>query len=197
MNRTHDSRWVAVAALSFAACAFHPPAASRPGASATPGPAAGLLPPGNALTLDAGVSDVRVVVESRDSVSWSFETRPSGCATALIEPGRLSIGRRDEHCSTKWDVRVPIIDDVRVNVSVGDIDVSAPADRAIRLRANVGSVRLRIDGRELRHPGAPGSGDHLDLGDVSTLPRIDARTGVGSVRAELFTARAGRSRNGR
>jgi hypothetical protein len=196
MNRTHASRWVPVAALAFAACAFHAPAASRPEASATPGPAVGQLPPGNALTLDAGVSDVRVVVESRDSVSWSFETRPSGCAEALIESGRLSIGRRDNHCSTKWDVRVPIIDDVRVNVSVGDIDVSAPADRAIRLRSNVGSVRLRIDGRELHHPGAPGSGDHLDLGDVATLPRIDARTGVGSVRAELFTTASRRSRNG-
>jgi hypothetical protein len=28
-------------------------------------------------------------------------------------------------------------------------------------------------------------GDHLDLGDLSTLPRLDVRTGVGSVRAEL------------
>jgi len=196
MNRMLIPRCAPAALVVFAACAFHPPSANAPTAAATIGPAAGMLPANNALTLDGGVSDVRVVVESRDSVAWSFETRPSGCATAVAEPGRLSIGRRAEHCSTKWDVRVPIIDDVRVNVSVGDIDVSAPADRAIRLRSNVGSVRLRLDGRELRHPGAPGSGDHLDLGDVSTLPRIDARTGVGSVRAELFTA-AGRRGDGR
>lgn len=183
-------------AMAFAACAVHAPSASSPTTAATSGPVAGVIPAHNALTLDAGVSDVRIVVEARDSVSWSFDARPAGCATAVAEPGRLSIGRRDQHCSTKWDVRAPIIDDVRVNVSVGDIDVSAPADRAIRLRSNVGSVRLRLDGRELRHPGAPGSGDHLDLGDVSSLPRIDVRTGVGSVRAELFTA-AGRPRDAR
>lgn len=189
MNRVLERRWVLLTVVAVAACAFHPPSADPPAAAATTGPTAGMLPANNALTLDGGVSDVRVVVEARDSVSWSFDARPAGCATAVAEPGRLSIGRRTEHCSTKWDVRVPIIDDVRVNVSVGDIDVSAPADRAIRLRSNVGSVRLRLDGRELRHPGAPGSGDHLDLGDVSTLPRIDARTDVGSVRAELLTPR--------
>lgn len=195
MQRILGPPWAPVAAVVFAACASHPPSPNPTTAAAT-GPAVGTLPANNALTLDAGVSDVRVVVEARDSVSWSFETRPAGCATAVAEPGRLSIGHRDNHCSTKWDVRVPIIDDVRVNVSVGDIDVSAPADRAIRLRSNVGSIRLRLDGRELHHAGAPGSGDHLDLGDVSTLPRVDARTGVGSVRAELFTA-AGRLRDAR
>ena len=195
MQRILVAQWAPIAAVAVAACAFHPPSA-KPAIAAATGPAAGVLPANNALTLDAGVSDVRVVVEARDSVSWSFDTRPSGCATAVAEPGRLSIGHRDSHCSTKWDVRVPIIDDVRIDVSVGDIDVSAPADRAIRLRSNVGSVRLRLDGRELHHAGAPGSGDHLDLGDVSTLPRVDARTGVGSVRAELFTA-AGRPRDAR
>jgi len=195
MQRILVAQWAPIAAVAVAACAVHPPSANPATAAAT-GPAAGVLPANNALTLDAGVSDVRVVVEARDSVSWSFDTRPSGCATAVAEPGRLSIGHRDNHCSTKWDVRVPIIDDVRIDVSVGDIDVSAPADRAIRLRSNVGSVRLRLDGRELHHAGAPGSGDHLDLGDVSTLPRVDARTGVGSVRAELFTA-AGRPRDAR
>lgn len=196
MNHVLRKRWIPVTTVMFAACAFHAPSANPPTVAAASGPVAGVVPANNALTLDAGVSDVRVVVEPRDSVSWSFDARPAGCATAVAEPGRLSIGHRDNHCSTKWDVRVPIIDDVRINVSVGDIDVSAPADRAIRLRSNVGSIRLRLDGRELRHPGAPGSGDHLDLGDVSSLPRIDARTGVGSVRAELFTA-AGRPRDAR
>ena len=196
MERILVTPWAAIATVAFAACAFHSPSANPPTTAATSGPVAGAIPAHNALTLDAGVSDVRIVVEARDSVSWSFDTSPAGCATAVAEPGRLSIGHRDNHCSTKWDVRVPIIDDVRINVSVGDIDVSAPADRAIRLRSNVGSVRLRLDGRELHHAGAPGSGDHLDLGDVSTLPRVDARTGVGSVRAELFTA-AGRPRDAR
>lgn len=196
MQRILVARWSTIATVVSAACAFHAPSTNPTTTAATTGPAGGMLPANNALTLDAGVSDVRVVVEARDSVSWSFDTRPAGCATAVAEPGRLSIGHRDNHCSTKWDVRVPIIDDVRVTVSVGDIDVSAPADRAIRLRSNVGSVRLRLDGRELRHPGAPGSGDHLDLGDVSTLPRVDARTGVGSVRAELFTV-GGRPRDAR
>ena len=196
MERILVTPCAAIATVAFAACALHAPSANPPTTAATTGPATGVLPANNALTLDAGVSDVRIVVEARDSVAWSFDTRPAGCATAVVEPSRLSIGRRDNHCSTRWDVRVPIIDDVRINVSVGDIDVSAPADRAIRLRSNVGSVRLRLDGRELHHAGAPGSGDHLDLGDVSTLPRVDARTGVGSVRAELFTT-AGRPRDAR
>jgi hypothetical protein len=169
MNHVPGQRWAPLTAVIFAACAFHAPSANPPTPAAATGPVAGVVPANNALTLDAGVSDVRVVVEARDSVSWSFDARPAGCATAVAEPGRLSIGHRDNHCSTKWDVRVPIIDDVRIDVSVGDIDVSAPADRAIRLRSNVGSVRLRLDGRELHHAGAPGSGDHLDLGDVSTL----------------------------
>jgi hypothetical protein len=196
MNGVRWHWWASMTALSFAACAFHAPSTTPPTAAATRSLASGMLRATNALTLDAGVSDVRVVIEPRDSVSWSFDTRPPGCATAVVEPGRLSIGHRDNQCSTTWDVRVPIIDDVRIDVSVGDIDVSAPADRAIRLRSNVGSVRLRLDGRELHHAGAPGSGDHLDLGDVSTLPRVDARTGVGSVRAELFTA-TGRPRDTR
>ena len=87
---------------------------------------------------------------------------------------------------------MPLIADVRLTVSVGDIHVSAPADRALRLRTGVGTVGLSLDGRALLHPGAPGSGDHLDLGDPSTLPRLDARTGVGDVRVDLHTATSAR-----
>ena len=193
MNAIHVLLVTAVA-FGLAGCSVHRPASAVPPAAAAPSSAAvGTLPAGNALLLDAGVSDVRLVVEPRDSVSWSLETSPAGCAAADAQSGRLSISRRRQQCSTRWDVHVPIIDDIRVSVSVGDIDVAAPANRAIRLRAGVGSVRLSLDGRALRHAGAPGSGDHLDLGDASTLPRLDARTGVGDVRADLHSATSARS----
>ena len=181
--------------LGVAGCSVHQPASTRPQSIATPpAAAAGTLTAGNALLLDAGVSDVRLVLEPRDSISWSLETQPAGCAAVDARPGSLTISHRRQHCSAKWDVRVPLIDDVRVNVSVGDIDVTAPADRAFGLRAGVGSVRLSLDGRALRHAGAPGAGDHLDLGDVSMPPRLDARTGVGDVSADLHTATSARSR---
>ena len=185
---------ILIVALGSAAvlggCAGRRPAAE---ASTSVAPVAtGVEPAGSSLTVDAGVSAVRLVVEQRDSISWSLETRPVGCASAEVSPERLAIGRRDQHCSTRWDIRTPPIDDIRVRVSVGDIDVSASADRAIRLHAGVGGVRLRLDGRELRHGKSPGSGDELDLGDLSTRPRLEARTGVGSVHAELHTVSSAR-----
>jgi len=81
---------------------------------------------------------------------------------------------------------------VRVRVAVGDVAVVAPADRAIRLKAEVGSVRLMLDGRELQHGKSPGSGDDLRVGDLGALPRLDVRTGVGSIRAELKTVAGSR-----
>ena len=141
----------------------------------------------NTLTVDAGASRVRLTIERRDSVTWSVRTTPDGCATVQASADRLGFARRDRDCAATWDIRVPPIDDVQVIVSVGDIDVSAPIDRAIRLRSGVGSVRLTLDGRELRHEGAPGSGDRLELGDLDTRPRLDVRTNVGAVRAELRT----------
>jgi hypothetical protein len=140
-----------------------------------------------ALSIDVGVSYLRLTMEERDSVAWSLETNPRGCATPAASPGRLEIARRDNHCATRWDVRVPVIDDVRVRVSVGDIDVSAPVDRAVRLHSGVGSVRFRLDGRELRGGKTPGSGESVDLGELGTLPRLDVRTGVGWIHAEMHT----------
>jgi hypothetical protein len=143
----------------------------------------------HALTIDLGVSYLRLTMEERDSVAWSLETNPRGCATAEVSPGRIGIGRRDRHCSTRWDIRIPVIEDVRVRASVGDIDVSGPIGRAIRLDSGVGRVRFRLDGRELRSGKSPGSGEEVRLGDLSTLPRLDVHTGVGWIHAELRTAR--------
>jgi hypothetical protein len=171
--------------LPLAACAGRSPA---PGAAPlAASPTTGRLPASSTLTIDVGASDVSVVVDGRDSVTWTVETRPAGCATVAASPERLAFERRERKCGARWTVRVPAIDDLHVIASVGDIDVTAPADRAIRLRSGVGSVRLRLDGRELRHGGSPGSGDRLELGDVSSRPRLDARTDVGSVRVELRT----------
>ena len=89
MQRILVARWSTIATVVSAACAFHAPSTNPTTTAATTGPAGGLLPANHSLTLDAGVSDVRVVVEARDSVSWSFDTRPAGCATAVAEPGRL------------------------------------------------------------------------------------------------------------
>ena len=152
--------------------------------------AVGTLHAGESLTVDAGVSDVSLRLGTeRDSVRWSLRVDPPGCARADVSPTRLAITDRARHCATAWDVSVPAIADVRVDVSVGDITLSAPSDRAIRLHAGVGSVKLRLDGRELHHDGAPGSGDKLELGEISTRPRLVAHTGVGSVTIDLRTPR--------
>ena len=153
------------------------------------------------LDIDVGVSNVRLLMDEpqvvvvsnvgsrdlRDSVSYVFETKPAGCAEPDVSPGRIRVGRRDRDCYVRWEIRIPRIADVRVRVSVGDVEVVAPADRAIRLHTGVGSVKLRLDGRELRHGKSPGAGDQLRLGDLDTLPRLDVSTDVGSVRAELNT----------
>ena len=176
------------AVFSLAACAGHTPSPDRSGGVAS-SPEGGTLPAGHALSIDAGVSYLRLTMEERDSVAWSLETKPQGCATARATPGRLEIDGRDQHCATRWDVRVPIIEDVRARVSVGDIDVSAPIDRAIRIHSGVGSVRFRLDGRELRGGKTPGSGDEFKYGDLDTQPRLDVSTGVGWVHAETRTKR--------
>jgi hypothetical protein len=193
MNNVHILWALPVTALALGACARHTPVA-RAASPASP-VATGVLPASSSMTIDVGVSDVRLMVEDRDSVRWSVETKPAGCATVAAAPSRLGFARRSRDCAARWDIHIPAIDDVHVIASVGDIDVTTPADRAVRLRSGVGNVRLRLDGRELRHAGAPGSGDHLELGDPSTLPRLDVRTDVGSVRAELRTVT--RSRDAR
>ena len=149
---------------------------------------AGVLTPGGTLILDAGVSDVTVHLGAgRDSVHWSLRTNPQGCARPDVLPSRLGIKDRARHCSTKWEISGAAIADVSVDVSVGNITLSAPSDRAVKLHAGVGDIKLRLDGRELRHSGAPGSGDELELGDANTQPRLVARTGVGSITLDLRT----------
>src|SRR3954470_7806258 len=74
----------------------------------------GTLPGGSSFTIDAGVSDVRLSLEARDSVVWVFEAKPPGCATAEATPGRLSVARHRDNCSARWDVHAPLIADVRV-----------------------------------------------------------------------------------
>jgi len=161
----------------------------------------GTAPVTGALVIDVGVSDVRLLMDEpqtvlvdnlgrhdlRDSVAYAFEPKPPGCAEPDVSPGRIGVRNRANHCSVRWVIRIPRIDDVRVRVSVGDIELVAPVDRAIRLDVGVGSVHFLLDGRELQHDKAPGSGDQLRFGDLNTLPRLEARTGVGSIRAELKT----------
>ena len=199
MGKTRVLALVALALTSLAGCQ-HTRGAKPIMDGRAPG-ALGSAPVAGSLVIDVGVSDVRLVmgqpqqiVETnlgrrggRDSISYVFETKPAECATPEVSPGRIGVGRRDRNCSVRWDIHIPRIADVRVRVSVGDVEVVAPVDRAIRLDADVGSVRIRLDGRELQRGKSPGSGDQVRLGDLDTTPRLDVRTGVGSIRAELTT----------
>jgi hypothetical protein len=54
--------WAPMTAVMFTACAFHAPSTTPPTTAVTSGPTSGMLRANNALTLDAGVSDIRVVV---------------------------------------------------------------------------------------------------------------------------------------
>lgn len=195
MNAIHAVAHAALITTGITAC--HPRGARAISNAPTP-LATGTAPATSALVIDVGVSDVQLRMgvrdsvmiagrDSNDSVAYALETQPAGCATADVSPGRIAIARRDQHCFTRWDIRLPRTADVRVRVSVGDVDVTAPIDRAIRLHSDVGSVRLRVDGRQLHHAGSPGSGDELRIGDLATLPRLDVSVGVGSVRAEMVT----------
>jgi hypothetical protein len=157
----------------------------------------------SSLVIDVGASDVILTMDEpqpvlisngirhdlRDSVSYALETKPAECAEANVSPGRIAEKHRAKHCYARWSIRIPRIPDVRVRVSAGDVVVVAPADRAVRTHAQVGTVRLTLDDRELQHGKSPGSGDEFRIGDISALPRLDVRTGVGSIRAELKTRR--------
>ena len=184
-----------VIVVSTLAACHHP----RPRTLAAPNQL-GTTPATRELVVDGGVSDVRIFIrepegiiqsplgtrDARDSVEFQFTTDPTGCAEADVRPGHLGIAHRARRCSVKWVIRVPPrVADVRVRVSVGDVEINAPSDRSVRLHSGVGSVQLTIDGRRLEHSKSPGAGDEIRLGDRSALPRVDVSTGVGSVRAEL------------
>ena len=179
MNRIHIFLLVSVTACSLSR-------GRGPGSDAAT--ASGAVAADATVSLDAGVADVRLTVGGAgDSVRWSLTTDPPGCARADISGSRIRAADRARTCSMRWEMTAPGHADLEVSADVGDIDVTAPADRSIRLKSGVGSVRLRLDDRELRHDGAPGSGDELSLGSMDMRPRIDARTGVGSVSAMLWT----------
>ena len=199
MRKTPLFAFPVLMVLIFTACRHSQGA--TPIATANAPVALGTAPVTGSLDIDVGVADVRLLIDEpqpisvsnvesrdlRDSVAYAFETKPAGCAEPNVAPGRIGVGRRDRDCYVRWEIRIPRIADVRVRVSVGRVELVAPADRAIRLHAGVGSVKIRLDGREFRHGKSPGAGDELGLGDIDTLPRLDVSTGVGSIRAELNT----------
>jgi hypothetical protein len=188
-----------VASVTIAAC--QRTEGARPISKAAPAGVLGTAPVTNALIIDVGVSDVRLLMDQpqpimvsnlgtrdlRDSIMYSFEAKPPGCAEPDVSHGRIAVRNRARDCAVRWEISIPRIPDVRIRVSVGRIELVAPSDRAISLDANVGTVKLQLDGRELDHARSPGAGDRLRLGDLNTLPRLDARTGVGSIHAELHT----------
>jgi hypothetical protein len=140
------------------------------------------------VAIAAGTGKLAVRMDALgDSVRWVLRSNPPGCARATTSPGRLDVVRHDRRCTSKLDISMPVVADVRLSAAVGDIEVHAPLDRAVRLQSRVGSVSLRIDGRELRRSGRAGSGDHLDVGDPDSVPRLVVSTGVGSVRVGLTT----------
>ena len=163
--------------------------------------ALGTAPATSSLVIEVGASDVRLVMgepqpivvsgtmsrDLRDSVIYALETKPPECAKPDVSPGRVAEKQRQKHCQVHWTIQSPRITDVRVRVSVGDVELVAPADRAVRLQSEVGSVRVRLDGRELQSGKSPGSGDQWRLGDLDTTPRLDVKTGVGSIHADLKT----------
>ena len=171
--------------------------------------ALGTAPITPSLVIDVGVSDVRLIMDEpqpvmvsnlgsrdlRDSVSYALETTPAECVKPDVSPGRIAEKHRAKHCDARWTIYTPRIGDVRARASVGDVELVVPADRAIRMHAEVGSVHVRLDGRLLQNGKSPGAGEQWQLGDLNTLPRLDVRTGVGSLRAELKTT--GQARNER
>jgi hypothetical protein len=197
----HATYIVAFAAVFVTITACQRTEGARPISKAAPSGVLGTAPVTNALVIDVGASDVRLVMDQpqpimvsnlgtrdlRDSITYSFESKPPGCAEPDVTQGRIAVRNRARDCTVRWDISIPRIPDVRVRASVGRIELVAPSDRAISLDANVGTVKLQLDGRELDHARSPGAGDRLRLGNLNTLPRLDVRTGVGSIHAELHT----------
>ena len=141
------------------------------------------------FTMDLSVADVRLKIgEQSDSVRWSMYTTPAGCAVAAPSRNEIKTKDRARRCRVEWEISVPAFEDVKVDVSVGDIDVVAPSDRTVHLRTSVGDIRIRLDDRLLNHENAPGSGDLWIMGDVNARPRLVAKVGVGAIRLDLKTA---------
>ena len=149
----------------------------------------GTFTPSSPFKLDVDVSDVRIVIaDTVKTARWAISTSPEGCALASVSEHEIRNAERKNKCYVEWTVALPALDDVTIDVSVGDIDVIAPSDRAVQLRTSVGEVRVRLDHRLVQHDNAPGSGDRWTIGDMASRPRLNAKVDVGAVRLELRTA---------
>ena len=196
--RTLRALTSAIVVATFAACHRHWPNA-WPGMSG----AMGNAPAMGSLVVDAGRSDVTLrigqprkmlvsnagVHDTRDSVSYIFETTPANCAEVDVRRGRLGIKHRRKECKTRWAIVIPRLLDVRVITSNGNVEIVTPSSYSVRLRSGNGTVTMFLDDVEVKHVDEGGDGDAMQLGDMKTLPRLDVRTGTGSVRAELLTYR--------
>ena len=185
-----ESRLRILPAIALVLCAC-----GSSNATTTPSPSlsptkSGAFVGASPFSLDLSVADVKLRIgEPGDSVRWSMYTHPPGCAVA--DPSRHEIKAKDRRnrCAVEWEISLPAFDDVKVDVSVGDIDVVAPSDRAVQMRTDVGAIRVRLDDRLLAHDNAPGAGDRWDIGNVATRPRLVAKVGVGAIRLDLKTKR--------
>ena len=181
-------RFLPAIAVALCACGSSSPT-TTPSPSLSP-TTSGAFVGASPFSMDLGVADVRLRIgEQRDSVRWSMYTSPPGCAIA--DPSRNEIKARDRkrRCAVEWEISLPAFEDVKVDVSVGDIDVVAPSDRAVQMLTDVGSIRVRLDERLLQHDNAPGSGDRWNIGDLATKPRLVAKVDVGAIRLDLRTAK--------
>ncbi len=179
-----------VPGIALALCACGSSAATINPSPAVSPTTSGAFVGASPFTLDLSVADVRVRIgEQRDSVRWSLYTSPPGCAIADPSRHKLEAKDRQRKCAVEWEVSLPAFEDVKVDVSVGDIDVIAPSDRAVQMRTDVGAIRVRLDERLLQHDNAPGSGDRWDIGNVASMPRVVARVNVGAIRLDLRTAK--------
>ncbi len=174
--------------MALAGCVALPSGA--PDASQAPD-RSGTVAGGTRLALHAGVGNVRVrVVLSADSVQWTVRSEPAGCVTVATTSDVLLATPHGRRCRGDWDVTMPETADLDVQTSVGDIAIDSPGGRSARLVSGVGTVSLRIDGREVRHSASAGSGDEIELGDVSAAPRVRASSGVGRVSVALSSSAA-------
>jgi hypothetical protein len=185
-------RILPAAALLACACASSPKA-TIPSPSLNP-ITSGAFVGSSPFKLDLSVADLKLRVgEAGDSVRWSMYTHPAGCAIAAPSRHEIKAKDRRNRCAVEWEISIPAFEDVKVDVSVGDIDVIAPSDRAVQLRTDVGAIRVRLDDRLLQHDNAPGSGDRWNIGNVLATPRLVAKVDVGAIRVDLKTSTAGKS----
>lgn len=178
-------------AITLAVCACGSSSATtNPSPSLSP-TTSGAFVGASPFSMNLDVADVRLRIgEQRDSVRWSMYASPPGCAIANPSRHEIKTKDRKRRCAVEWEISLPAFEDVKVDVSVGDIDVIAPSDRSVQMRTDVGAIRVRLDERLLQHDNAPGSGDRWDIGNVASTPRLVARVNVGAIRLDLKTAKA-------